>query len=143
MIHLSSTLLLVGFLGGESSFELFDDVGVHVLVDLYGQEEDDEAGDDAGERQVVGAGLERADVRGGHVGGGGVTDHSGGDDHEAHDAVGQGASDLVEHRAHGEGDGLVALAGLELAVFDGVGKKLTLSYIKPLIFAGGPKISDV
>ena len=94
MIHLSSTLLLVGFLGGESSFELFDDVGVHVLVDLDGQEEDDEAGDDAGERQVVGAGLERADVRGGHVGGGGVTDHSGGDDHEAHDAVGQGASDL-------------------------------------------------
>ena len=49
MIHLSSTLLLVGFLGGESSFELFDDVGVHVLVDLDGQEEDDEAGDDAGE----------------------------------------------------------------------------------------------
>ena len=34
---------------------------------------------------VVGAGLERADVRGGHVGGGGVADHSGGDDHEAHD----------------------------------------------------------
>lgn len=80
MIHLSSTLLLVGFLGGESSFELFDDVGVHVLVDLDGQEEDDEAGDDAGERQVVGAGLERADVRGGHVGGGGVADHSGGDE---------------------------------------------------------------
>ena len=44
MIHLSSTLLLVGFLGGESFFELFDDVGVHVLVDLDGQEEDDEAG---------------------------------------------------------------------------------------------------
>ena len=121
MIHLSSTLLLVGFLGGESSFELFDDVGVHVLVDLDGQEEDDEAGDDTGERQVVGAGLERADVRGGHVGGGGVADHSGGDDHEAHDAVGQRSGDLVEHRAHGEGDGLVALAGLELAVFDGVG----------------------
>ena len=42
MIHLSSTLLLVGFLGGESSFELFDDVGVHVLVDLDGQEDDDQ-----------------------------------------------------------------------------------------------------
>ena len=41
MIHLSSTLLLVGFLGGKSSFELFDDVGVHVLVDLDGQEEDE------------------------------------------------------------------------------------------------------
>lgn len=114
-------LLLVGFLGGEARFELLDDAVVHVLVDLDGQEEDDEAGDDAGERQVVGAGLERADVRGGHVGGVGVTDHSGGDDHEAHDAVGQGAGDLVEHRAHGEGDGLVALAGLELSVFDGVG----------------------
>lgn len=41
MIHLSSTLLLVGFLGGKSSFELFDDAVVHVLVDLDGQEEDE------------------------------------------------------------------------------------------------------
>ena len=57
-------LLLVGFLGGEARFELLDDAVVHVLVDLDGQEEDDEAGDDAGERQVVGAGLERADVLG-------------------------------------------------------------------------------
>lgn len=95
MIHLSSTLLLVGFLGGESSFELFDDVGVHVLVDLDGQEEDDEAGDDAGERQVVGAGLERADVRGGHVGGGRVTGHTCRNGDEADDAVRQGATDTL------------------------------------------------
>ena len=62
------------------------------------------------------------DVRGSHVGGGGVTNHAGGDGDSTDDTVGAGACDLIEHRTHGQGDGLVTFAVLQLAIFDGVGQ---------------------
>ena len=62
------------------------------------------------------------DVRGSHVGCGGVTNHAGGDGDSTDDTVGAGACDLIEHRTHGQGDGLVTFAVLQLAIFDGVGQ---------------------
>ena len=62
------------------------------------------------------------DVRRGHIGCSGAAGHTCRDGDEASDAVRQGATDLVEHRADGQSDGLVTLTVLQLAVFDGVGQ---------------------
>ena len=104
-------------------FQLFDDLGVHLLGDLHLEQEDDPAQDDDRERHIECADLEGSDVRGGHVCRGGVTDHAGGDGYGPDDAVGAGTCDLIEHRADRQGDSLVALAVLQLAVFDGVGQR--------------------
>lgn len=103
-------------------FQLLDDVGVHLLGDLHLEQEHNAAQDDDSQRHIECPDLEGVDVRGGHVGGGGGADHASGDGDGTDDAVGAGACDLVEHRTHGQGDGLVALAVLQLAVFDGVGQ---------------------
>ena len=95
---------------------------MHLLGDLHLEQEHDRAQDDDRERHIEGADLEDPDVRGGHVGCGGVADHAGGDGHGSDDAVRARARDLVEHRTDGQGDGLVALAVLQLAVLDGIGQ---------------------
>ena len=95
---------------------------MHLLADLHLEHEHQQAQHDQHQRHIERAGLKGVDVRGGHIGRGRVAGHAGGDSDEADDAVGHGAADLVEHRAHGQGDGLVALAVLELTVFDGIGQ---------------------
>ena len=50
---------------------------MHLLGDLHLEQEHDRAQDDDRERHIEGADLEGPDVRGGHVGCGGVADHAG------------------------------------------------------------------
>ncbi len=95
---------------------------MHLFADLHLEKKDEQAQHNHGQRHIEGADLEGMDVGGGHIGGSGVADHAGGHSHEANDAVGAGTCNLVEHRAHGQGHGLVALTVLQLAVFDGVGQ---------------------
>ena len=87
---------LVGDLTGrELGFELLDDFGVYLLVDLHLEHEHQQAEHDQVERHIEGADFEGVDVRGGHVGGGRVTGHTCRNGDEADDAVRQGATDTL------------------------------------------------
>ena len=68
---------------------------MHLLADLHLEQEHNTAQDDDSQRHIEGADLESVDVRGSHVGGGGVTNHAGGDGDSTDDTVGAGACDLI------------------------------------------------
>ena len=100
--------------------ELGDQTRMGLFVDLHENREHNQAKHNAHQRNHEGEGLESVDVRGSHVGGGGVTNHAGGDGDSTDDTVGAGACDLIEHRTHGQRHGFVAFACFQLAVFNGV-----------------------
>lgn len=87
---------LVGDLTGrELGFELLDDFGVHLLVDLHLEGEHQQAEHNQNERRIEGADFEGVDVRRGHIGCSGVAGHTCRDGDEAGDAVRQGATDTL------------------------------------------------
>ena len=75
--------------------ELGDQTRMGLFVDLHENREHNQAKHNAHQRNHEGEGLEDGDVLGRHVGGGGGTDHAGGHGHEADEAVGECAGDLV------------------------------------------------
>ena len=80
----------------------------------------DEGQDDHREGYVERGGLESLNVGGRQQVRVDVVSHSSGDGDETDDGVGQSTRNLVEHGSHREGNSLVALASLPLAILDRV-----------------------
>lgn len=94
---------------------------MHFFIDLNGKEKNDEAQDNAAKGQIIGKGLECADVISSHAGGCGRTNHAGSNSHKPDDTVGEGSGNLVKHRTHRQRDGLIPPPGFQLSVFNGIG----------------------
>lgn len=125
-------LIVDDLAGSELGFELLNDLRMHLLIDLDLEPEHDEAEDDENKRDVEGEGLERGDVGRGHVGCRSMTGHASREGNGTDRTVGHRAADLVEHGTHRQGDRLVALAVLQLAVLDGVGQRQNRGHLDEL-----------
>ena len=97
-----------------------DDVAVPLLAQGDPTREDEERQDDDAEGRVERRSLEGLDVGGRQQVGVDIVSHGGRDGDESDDGVRESTSDLVQHGSHREGDGFVALAGLELSVLNRV-----------------------